>query len=183
MRKSDLKNGMIVETRFGDKYLVHNNKLLNSKGYGFMYLNDDGFDFYTDDMKYEQNRDYDIMYVYNSNPPSLDNLFDEKLLTLIWERKEEIKVQNTVKIINAGSQYTTYSQWVVKNVTNKEYKLRFDYGFDITKDEEYKDKKYIVLAIAEHSAFDNEKLAYIQDLKTERCYLFSLDALEDVYCN
>lgn len=183
MKKSDLKNGMIVETRLGDKYLVHNNKLLNSNGFGFMYLNGDEFDAYTDDMKYEQNHDYDIMYVYNSYTQSLDNLFDRKLLTLIWVRKEEIKVQNIVKIINAGSQYTTYSQWVVKNVANKEYKLKYDYGFDITKDKDYKDKKYIVLAIAEHSTFSEEKLAYIQDLKTKRCYLFSLDALEDVYCN
>ena len=39
MKKSDLKNGMIVEIRTGEKYLVYNDKLLSDNLVGHLSLN------------------------------------------------------------------------------------------------------------------------------------------------
>lgn len=91
MKKSDLKTGMVVETRNGNKYLVlldnpdaPNMNLINFKG-GFLQLA-----FYDEDMIIQSaGRAYDIMSVYTLQD-SIYNLFKERRLRykLLWERDE-----------------------------------------------------------------------------------------------
>lgn len=87
MRKSDLKDMMIVEMRDGERYVVVGDRLYY--GAGFFPLNT-----FTDDLKHS-NRTYeseDIVKVYDSIDylPTTDDLeHAEQLCTLLWERKED----------------------------------------------------------------------------------------------
>ena len=87
--KADLKDGMIVECRNGNRYLVAVDRLLRHQGY--VHLNE-----YDDNLKHGS---YTIVKVYTSNKPfNLNVLFDDKYLTLIWERKPE-PVEMTIEEI------------------------------------------------------------------------------------
>ena len=70
MKKSDLKNGAIVQTKWGDKYIKIDNVFLSLK------MNGDYLDVraYTDDLRYiysedNQNAQYDIMKINNNVSP------------------------------------------------------------------------------------------------------------------
>lgn len=92
--KSDLKTGMIIETRKGDKLLV----LLDcSYGYKKMSLSSDiivdghtekwnRLGDYDDSLKSYTDSKLDIMKVYQVNHPYSVHTFDD--LILIWERQE-----------------------------------------------------------------------------------------------
>ena len=97
MKKSDLKNGMIVEFRDKSRGLVHNKRILDKEEFLFISnLNDDLTNVL--DIKH-----LDIMKIFNSNPTSLENLFDDNELELIWERKEEpILSEDDKNIIKNG---------------------------------------------------------------------------------
>lgn len=100
MKKSELKNGMIVELRNGGKYIVikdftekscrdygYNDILLEINGDGFMPL-----DTYKDDLL-RPNRDriainYDIMKVYYIECLGIPKIG----LKLIYERKNDLKI-------------------------------------------------------------------------------------------
>ena len=83
MKKEDLKNGMVVEFRDKSRGLVHNERILDREEFLFISnLNDDLTNVL--DIKH-----LDIMKIFNSNASSLENLFDDDKLELIWERKEE----------------------------------------------------------------------------------------------
>lgn len=91
MKKSDLKNRMVVEIRNGDKYLVVDDYLLAVNGDNFMMISsytDDLMDKdkSTDPMEEEINREFDIMKVYDRTVQWKH--FREK--DLIWERKEVV---------------------------------------------------------------------------------------------
>ena len=86
----DLKAGKhVVETSHGKKYLVC---LTQS---GLVGVNSNGwinFNNYQQDMTYCHNNIYCIMKVYEIQFGSyFDGLLDESGLTLVWERKEEVK--------------------------------------------------------------------------------------------
>lgn len=123
-KKSDLKNGMVVETREGKKYLVHNNKLLHSNGNTYMAL--DGISGFDDDLKdtYAYDDRYDIMRVYKSKAHLLKLLFDSNYLTLIWEREEKIEEKTELKI----SDYVK-----IKSDIDKEAILlnTYEYGYEL----------------------------------------------------
>jgi hypothetical protein len=88
--KMELKEGMIIECRNGNKYLLRkrSDKLICS--------NFDGWFTATYDEKLNENEYYveelDIMKIYESKAYLLGNLFDNKYLTCIWERKESKKM-------------------------------------------------------------------------------------------
>ena len=94
MKKSDLRNRMVVEMRNGDKHLVVDEYLLAVNGKGFMQLS-----LYTDDLmnkdksidplSEEIHREFDIMKVYDRTTQW--NYLKEK--DLIWERKESKPVE------------------------------------------------------------------------------------------
>ena len=86
MKKSDLKNGMIVKTRNCNLYIVLNNSLISKRGY--MNLN-----FYTEDLKDgDCTGSYDIVSVYRERR-SYELIPQNWFINLgepIWTREEEV---------------------------------------------------------------------------------------------
>lgn len=84
--KADLKDGMVVECRDGDRLLVFGHKLLDDNNFDF--INDIADDL--TDKKYKD-KDFDIMKVYKVNIENVKKLSDilkHENLELIWERIE-----------------------------------------------------------------------------------------------
>lgn len=84
--KSDLKDGMVVEYRDKDRFLIFGHKLLNGNNFDYM---DDIEDDLTD--KKYKNKCFDIMKVYKvniENVKKLSDIFNNENLELIWERNE-----------------------------------------------------------------------------------------------
>lgn len=86
--KMELKEGMIIECRNGEKFLlriIHNDLIASNE--------EDWFG-----LKYDKNfidelfPDFDIMKIYKSDTNILRKLFDDNCLTCIWERKEPKKM-------------------------------------------------------------------------------------------
>jgi hypothetical protein len=86
--KSDLKDGMVVEYRNGDRCVVINGCFIKPTGYGWMPIND-----YDDELYCKGvlllDRAYDVVKVYSSKAKNMPDYCDASRLTLIWERKEE----------------------------------------------------------------------------------------------
>lgn len=79
--KADLKNGMVVERKDGIRYLFLNDKFIEKNRF-------DSIDSYADDLKNKIFREYDIEKVYKSKASSIEKLFDDDCLEIIWERDE-----------------------------------------------------------------------------------------------
>lgn len=92
--KMELKEGMIVECRNGSRYLlrrVEGKLLLSSNANWLGYSYDNNFIDIGEYTK-ELNGDYDIMKIYESKAHVLRDLFNDKYLTCIWERKKSKKM-------------------------------------------------------------------------------------------
>lgn len=86
--KADLKDGMVVEQRDGDMYLVLAGLVVRKRGYNC--IGD-----YDDDLKVAGYKGGDIVKVYRITPGSLgciEDVFIKSNLELIWERKESKKM-------------------------------------------------------------------------------------------
>lgn len=86
--KADLKDGMVVEQRDGNMYLVLAGKAVRKGGCNYI-------DGYTDDLKWEGYTGGDIVKVYRITPESLgciEDVFIKNNLELIWERTETKKM-------------------------------------------------------------------------------------------
>ena len=83
--KKDLKDGMYVETRKGNKYLVCGNYFIRDIGHN-------PIDMYNDDLTVNELRDYDIVKIYEPN-----YCIDFEHTTLIWERDKEYKIGDIFK--------------------------------------------------------------------------------------
>lgn len=86
--KSDLEDGMVVEQRDGDMYLVLAGMVVRKIGYNRMGN-------YDDDLKCIGYTGGDIVKVYRISPKSLKcigDVFIKNNLELIWERKEPKKM-------------------------------------------------------------------------------------------
>lgn len=84
--KSDLKDGMVIEYRNGNRFFVFGYKLLNSDN--FEFINDIADDL--TDKKYK-NKEFDIMKVYKvkiENLRKLSDILKHENLELIWEHIE-----------------------------------------------------------------------------------------------
>ena len=88
--KMELKEGMIIECRNGDRYLLRTacGKLVASSNDEYMNLD---YDEELNENKYCQ-EDFDIMKIYESNACVLGKLFNNDYLECIWERKEPKKM-------------------------------------------------------------------------------------------
>lgn len=86
--KADLKDGMVVETKGGKRYVVMGDKFMDYNSY-YPLTN------YGDDLvpicylSREFKEDKTIVKVYKSDAKFLRYYFDSDCLELIWERKEE----------------------------------------------------------------------------------------------
>lgn len=86
-----------------------------------------------------------------------------------------IRIGDKVKIKDTGGMYCNYTQWVVDNVTNIEDVAHWQYdqnNCNMT-------SKYIVKYIGVNE-FTEERMAYIMEIHTDRCYLFHIDELEKI---
>lgn len=86
--KADLRDGMVVEQRDGDMYLVLAGMVVRKRGYN--RIGD-----YDDDLKCAGYTGGDIVKVYRITPGSLgcvEHVFIKCNLELIWERKEPKKM-------------------------------------------------------------------------------------------
>ena len=86
--KADLKDGMVVEQRDGDMYLVLAGMVVRKRGYN--RIGD-----YDDDLKCAGYTGGDIVKVYRITPGSLgciEDVFIKSNLELIWERTESKKM-------------------------------------------------------------------------------------------
>ena len=87
--KSDLKDGMVVEQRNGNRYLVLAGMAVRECGHNKISG-------YTNNLEwYGTNRDGDIVKVYriiHESPGTIEKAFCDRNLELIWERKEPKKM-------------------------------------------------------------------------------------------
>ena len=86
--KADLRDGMVVEQRDGNMYLVLAEEVVRKCGYNEMNC-------YTDDLKWECYTRGDIVKVYRITPESLgciEDVFIKSNLELIWERTDRRKM-------------------------------------------------------------------------------------------
>jgi hypothetical protein len=94
--KSDLENGMVIESRNKTRFLV-NGDILVGKGVNF-----DNLENYKDDLTDlltifgEKDDECDIVKVYTTNSPHIEHMFDDENLILIWERQEEMEKKHYV---------------------------------------------------------------------------------------
>lgn len=85
MKKKDLKDGMIVETRDKHKLLVLGNKIMSRNKYDLLTS-------YKSNLTSKVNEEFDIVKVYKiKNLYVLNDIFKDEYLSLIWEREEEKK--------------------------------------------------------------------------------------------
>lgn len=114
MKKSDLKNMMIVELRDGERYVVVGDRLY----YGSGYLPLSSF---TDDLKYV-NRTYesgDIVKVYEPIkylPTAVDLNYVGQLCTLLWEREDDLDLPFNGKAVYTGQGQTNRNGYTVGKV-------------------------------------------------------------------
>lgn len=96
MKKSELKSGMIVESRSRERFILVDNKLLSMKHW--MKL-----ETYNDNLLVNRTglECLDIMKIYKSKEANLNSLLGEKELELIWER-EEMEKEVTYEELNSG---------------------------------------------------------------------------------
>lgn len=85
MKKSDLKDGMVVELRDEGKYVVIGDVLSAMETW-------DTLNHYDDDLKNHFAPEVDIMKVYTTSGWSFESMFLNSNLTLIWEREESTAV-------------------------------------------------------------------------------------------
>lgn len=101
--------------------------------------------------------------------------------------KNKIEVGDKVKIVNSGLSYTSYTDWIKKNINDVGLAACFVYGQIPDED----DTVYVVKAIASwDTMYDvDKKLAYVQEYlvysggrvsDNEACYLMEVDGLEKV---
>ena len=93
MTKSDLENGMVVETREGNRYLFLNKKFIGQRN----ELGD--FNVIKDNLKHVRFIDLDIVKVYETNTRCINDIFLDKSLTLIWKREEISFSNNALEIL------------------------------------------------------------------------------------
>lgn len=92
--KMELKEGMIVECRNGNRYLLRKvrDDLLLSANEGWNECTYDNNFVDIGECAKEFNGDYDIVKIYESKAYVLEDLFNNHYLTCIWERKEPKKM-------------------------------------------------------------------------------------------
>ena len=88
--KMELKEGMIIECRNGERYLLRTvcGELVASSNDEYMNFD---YDEELNENKYF-NKDFDVMKIYTSKAFILNSLFNDNYLECIWERKEPKKM-------------------------------------------------------------------------------------------
>jgi len=106
MKKSDLKDGMVVENRSGNRFIVVGNAVMGTKNWYSM----DDFDENLNVLNY---KNLDICKVYKKFESSLDHVLGGIESNLIWKREEVDwnKVPAGTKVLvsdNCGEEHVGY---------------------------------------------------------------------------
>jgi hypothetical protein len=117
MKKSDLKNGMMVETRDGNLFLVVGEFMTRENSYDLLSN-------YNEDMINVNDSAYGIVKVYeyknnllNNNAASIRILFDKTYLTLLWEREEHKLTEREIEILKALQ--TLGHEWLARDLNGE----------------------------------------------------------------
>ena len=89
--KDDLEDGMVVEYANGERRLVVKGMLLGNDGYGKLEEYSDNLE-YIPYPYYFPGESLRIDKVYSAHINGLPRYFDDRNLTLIWEREEPVKM-------------------------------------------------------------------------------------------
>lgn len=99
--KLELKEGMVVELRYHEKYLlrkVEGELILSGRDNWMEYRYNDDLTEKRDSFSNKHKKSqFDIMKVYESSAYTIEDLFDDDYLTRIWERKEQKKERKDPK--------------------------------------------------------------------------------------
>ena len=94
--KSDLKDGMVVEYRNGARELVFGSRTVDKKGY---HLLKDYTETLTEHKYHLEAHDIIKVYEVNNNAIStLNEIFEDEYLTLLWEREPDYKEMTVEEI-------------------------------------------------------------------------------------
>lgn len=93
MKLKDLKTGMVIEIRNGERYLI----LRKDDGVLYAVRNEDWFDIhekgdYNSDLTDSEFKEYDIMKIYEPCVNSLRAMLNNYVSDPIWERKNQKKM-------------------------------------------------------------------------------------------
>ena len=112
----ELKEGMIIECRNGERYLLRTacGELVASSNNEYISLD---YDEKLNENKYFY-KDFDVMKIYTSKSFILNNLFNDNYLECIWERKEPKKM--TLEQI---SKELGYEVEVIDNVSDYKFNV------------------------------------------------------------
>lgn len=97
----------------------------------------------------------------------------EELLNYLLE-DDEIELYDIVEVVNNGVSYTTYTEWIEKNVGSKLHRYYYDINHTPSNGMKYK------VIYKAKSIYRDEMLYYIKDLTTGRCYLISEKGIKKV---
>lgn len=123
MTKKDLKDGMIVKTANGNKYLVMNGTLLNQNGITYVSRVE-----INEDLTHKYSADLNIMSVYRTDADCLKHLFNNSNLNVIWERRP-FDYNDKVKVIDRGQAYTTCTPWFEKHEDKFDIEILLQYRY------------------------------------------------------
>lgn len=87
------------------------------------------------------------------------------------------KIGDSVRVVDFGQQYTTYSDWFEENNIGINFAARYGYGRSCEKD---RNKVYTILAYGPHSSREDIMLYLIEEKNTRysQLFLFAGEALE-----
>ena len=141
MTKSDLKNGMVVETRLGKRGLVVGENILFDIEFCSLEM-------YDDDLKnYEigVEESYTIDVVYSANSLAIKNIFDDKNLETLWIRE----IENNSEISKEKEYFrldiTEYKEYIKTMCTIKGLSITKYIRNLIKKDKEEHENVYLEL--------------------------------------
>ena len=117
MKKSDLRTGMQVENRNGNRKVVLLDTIDGSKLITINSTMHGDFIHYNDDLTHHSCRDLDIMKVYSSEFVYKVMKINFKECDLIWQR--EIKIEISVIINGKESSLKDISEETLLNIRNK----------------------------------------------------------------
>lgn len=140
----DYRNGDILKI-VKSKYATYKNDGSHHKGYAWIIDRIGGFLYPTE-----------YVVLENYEPP---------------KKLDEIKIFDTVKVIDDGALYSTYATW--KGLGK--YEQNWVNGSCISKD-----KVYTVLNIEEHGGHENDVMALVQDKDTTQVFIIGLRGLEKI---
>lgn len=91
------------------------------------------------------------------------------------DKWEDIKVGDKVEIVNSNKCYANYSEWVARNIEDKETIAKYAYGFTPREG-----TRGTVLKIADHGIRPDGLLVYINEGTSDKCYLIGIKGVKKI---